>query len=521
MPVGVTIKTRRGTAAEWSAANPTLAAGEPGYETDTGILKYGDGVTAYNSLPARVPTSQKTTRSATIVIAASDSSEKSKAQADYVCDGVNDQVEITAAMEALPAAGGLILLSEGTFSINDMIVPLNYVHIKGAGMHQTKLKGASTMANSVFKRMAITTPASTTDSPMTGVILEDFEIDGSEMLLDGVDGAPGGTWGGGKGTYFSYLKHCTFRNLYVHDTPASGLGNDYHEKCTYENCIVIGAGRGEPTGPGGGASSGGHGFGIGTGAWTEESVTLANCYAENCWFGGYSFEAVEPVTYAKYMTMANCYSAGNRVGLYIQSNDGVGTSKAKITGCSFVDNAETGIFLCLDTLDIIISDCTIEGNGQDGILSDDKDIKNIIIHDCIINRNARSGIYTENGHMSIHNNLVYENGNTGMFIRADVGNISRINIMHNMVYNNGTDGVVGENDGIRVLPTGSYTIRDVRITGNRCWDDQTTKTQRYGVVMTGDIDYVYVVGNDLRDNATGNYLNTATGVNNIVIDGTQ
>ena len=43
MPVGVTIKTRRGTAAEWSAANPTLAAGEPGYETDTGILKYGDG----------------------------------------------------------------------------------------------------------------------------------------------------------------------------------------------------------------------------------------------------------------------------------------------------------------------------------------------------------------------------------------------------------------------------------------------------------------------------------------------
>lgn len=50
MPVGVTIKTRRGTAAEWSAANPTLAAGEPGYETDTGNLKIGDGVTKYNIL---------------------------------------------------------------------------------------------------------------------------------------------------------------------------------------------------------------------------------------------------------------------------------------------------------------------------------------------------------------------------------------------------------------------------------------------------------------------------------------
>lgn len=118
MPVGVTIKTRRGTAAEWAAANPTLAAGEPGYETDTGILKYGDGVTAYNSLPARVPTSQKTTRSATIVIAASNSSEKSKAQADYVCDGINDEVEIQAAINSLSPLGGTIKLSEGKFVIH-------------------------------------------------------------------------------------------------------------------------------------------------------------------------------------------------------------------------------------------------------------------------------------------------------------------------------------------------------------------------------------------------------------------
>jgi len=48
--VTVTIKTRRGTAAEWESANPTLAAGEPGYETDTHIVKYGDGSTLYNSL---------------------------------------------------------------------------------------------------------------------------------------------------------------------------------------------------------------------------------------------------------------------------------------------------------------------------------------------------------------------------------------------------------------------------------------------------------------------------------------
>lgn len=45
------IQLRRGTAAAWTAADPTLAQGEPGYETDTGQIKYGDGTTAWSGLP--------------------------------------------------------------------------------------------------------------------------------------------------------------------------------------------------------------------------------------------------------------------------------------------------------------------------------------------------------------------------------------------------------------------------------------------------------------------------------------
>lgn len=44
------IQVRRGTAAEWTSANPVLADGEPGLEKDTKKIKYGDGVTAWNSL---------------------------------------------------------------------------------------------------------------------------------------------------------------------------------------------------------------------------------------------------------------------------------------------------------------------------------------------------------------------------------------------------------------------------------------------------------------------------------------
>lgn len=46
-----TIQVRRGTAAQWSSANPVLSAGEPGFETDTNVLKIGDGITAWSSLP--------------------------------------------------------------------------------------------------------------------------------------------------------------------------------------------------------------------------------------------------------------------------------------------------------------------------------------------------------------------------------------------------------------------------------------------------------------------------------------
>ncbi len=46
----VQIQFRRDTAAAWTAANPVLAAGELGLETDTTYYKIGDGATAWTSL---------------------------------------------------------------------------------------------------------------------------------------------------------------------------------------------------------------------------------------------------------------------------------------------------------------------------------------------------------------------------------------------------------------------------------------------------------------------------------------
>lgn len=51
MAVVTQIQIRRGTASEWTSANPILASGELGAETDTNKIKCGNGSTAWNSLP--------------------------------------------------------------------------------------------------------------------------------------------------------------------------------------------------------------------------------------------------------------------------------------------------------------------------------------------------------------------------------------------------------------------------------------------------------------------------------------
>lgn len=55
-----TIQNRRATAAQWTTANPVLAAGEIGFELDTNALKVGDGLTPWKTLPYLSDESLKT-----------------------------------------------------------------------------------------------------------------------------------------------------------------------------------------------------------------------------------------------------------------------------------------------------------------------------------------------------------------------------------------------------------------------------------------------------------------------------
>ena len=50
-PKNVRFKLRRDTAHSWTTVNPMLKEGEPGFESDTGRFKIGDGITPWTTLP--------------------------------------------------------------------------------------------------------------------------------------------------------------------------------------------------------------------------------------------------------------------------------------------------------------------------------------------------------------------------------------------------------------------------------------------------------------------------------------
>ena len=94
------------------------------------------------------------------------------ADCDYLCDGTADQVEIIAALNALPAGGGEVVILDGTYNITASIdIPKNIVSIKGNG-DATILKR---MFNSSVRDGVITLTS------RSGCKIANLKIDGNKI----------------------------------------------------------------------------------------------------------------------------------------------------------------------------------------------------------------------------------------------------------------------------------------------------------------------------------------------------
>lgn len=125
-----------------------------------------------------------------IVVAASAAPAKVKATADYVCDGTDDDVQIQAAVDALPAYhnGGTVELSGGTFYVGTTVDLRGAMILQGQGDATYVRAGADSNLNSIGDQDVFQCTGDGANTRLN-LVLRDFHIDGSRIqtVNDGSD----------------------------------------------------------------------------------------------------------------------------------------------------------------------------------------------------------------------------------------------------------------------------------------------------------------------------------------------
>jgi parallel beta-helix repeat protein len=393
-------------------------------------------------------------RTATFVVAASDATAVEKSQADYVCDGTADDVQLNAAITALPVGGGKIVLTEGTFNVVTSVIFKSNVTFMGQG-YGTLISMASTTTNEPILNVYALT------GTYENVVIENLRIQGAGS-------GNHATAGDQRGIHSRNTSNIRIRNVWVYETPSTGITLDQSTNAIAENCFI--------------QNTGYNCIGIG-----ENLVT--NVLVKNCWLTGASNAGIEFNSVVSGGKMIGCYSYANKWGCRIAMDYGsYAPTGISLVGNTFRDNTQFGVIVT-NGIDIIIDSNTVQNNlagNYDGIKLD---------------TTTKS---------KVANNISSGNGGSGILIHKSPDNV----INSNICYNNGQQSTTA--DGIKFTDSLSiYSLRNVVI-GNKCFDDQATKTQRYGINLTSGTDYLVIIGNDVQNNKTGN-LNVV-GTNNKIMN---
>jgi hypothetical protein len=148
-----------------------------------------------------------------ILVAASDSPAGIKAIANHVCDGTADEVQINAAIAALPATGGIVQLGPGTFCAEGINLVAG-VQIRGCGIRSgTIIKNPATPGAAIFSM-----PGAADVFEGGGIF--DVYLDGIDASMNGIDFTDCT-----KIDEF-FIERCMIENCAVGIQGTSGLGND-------------------------------------------------------------------------------------------------------------------------------------------------------------------------------------------------------------------------------------------------------------------------------------------------------
>lgn len=131
----------------------------------------------------------KKKKNVVIYVGSAELSAGQKLSCDYVCDGVDDQIEINQAISSLPDSGGEIHLSRGIFNINNSIVIDKRIKLAGEGKGITLDRnsvnnGGTTLLSELTGGCIILIRKSDTLSDIKGITLSDFQIVGAGINVE-------------------------------------------------------------------------------------------------------------------------------------------------------------------------------------------------------------------------------------------------------------------------------------------------------------------------------------------------
>ena len=131
----------------------------------------------------------KKKKNVVIYVGSSELSDEQKLSCDYICDGVDDQIEINQAIDSLPDSGGEIHLSRGIFNISNSITIRKRIKLVGEGKGITLDRnnvnnGGTTLLSELTGGAIILITKSDTLSDIKGITLSDFQIIGAGINVE-------------------------------------------------------------------------------------------------------------------------------------------------------------------------------------------------------------------------------------------------------------------------------------------------------------------------------------------------
>jgi hypothetical protein len=345
-----------------------------------------------------------------------------------------------------------------------------------------------------------------TSTPLTDCTFANFEVDGSAVSLAAYNT-------GAKALVLQYMVRARFHNLYLHGCGATGLGCDFLQDSIVSNVVANNNGR-----LNNGAQAGGAGIGIGIGGWgAVERTTIIGCTTVSNGTHGIFVELQNSAwTLPRGIRIVGCHAEGNVHGISDWGADGL-----VVSGCTLLGNTHEGFNVSGSGVASIagkggiLTGCTVDANTLDGVLLGDT-VGLYTVRGNRISNNGQHGINLSNTVQSgawamkecaFTENDIYQNANCGVRLNAIFTDGF---IVSNRIRNNGT--ATGATTDIRNGIAVNAAANSPTIVGNRIWDNQTTKTQQYGlyVTSTGTLGAGVLQNNNLNGNSAGAYVSTGT-----------